>query len=121
MICNQCGAQLPEGTTVCPNCGAALNAQPQYQQPFQAQPVAAQPNILVFGILSLVFSGIVGLILGIVGRKKGKAFVAQGGQLTGGSKVGFILSLVGIIVSIVAIVIIVIYAIAAGSFIASLR
>ena len=84
-----------------------------YQQPVQ-QPVSAQPNLLVFGILSLVFSSIVGIILGAIGRKKGKAYIAQGGELTGASKVGFILCKVGIILGIVATIVIIIYAIIAA-------
>ena len=91
---------------------------PQYQQYQQYQPygqprynVPPQPNTLVFGILSLVFGSIVGIILGSIGRKKGKAYIAQGGQLTGASKVGFILCKVGLILSILAIVGAVIYTI----------
>ena len=85
---------------------------PQYNQSsFQSSvyQTMAQPNLLVFGILSIVFSGIVGLILSIIGRKKGKAFIAQGGTLTGASKVGYILCMVGLILSIIAIVVIAIY------------
>ncbi len=85
--------------------------QPQYQQPVYQQPVyqqaanvGPQPNLLVFGILSLVFDVIVGIILGAIGRSKGKAYIAQGGQLTGASKVGFILCKVGLILSIIATV-----------------
>ena len=121
MICKNCGAQLPEGTAFCTNCGCAVEApqaqpaqpqyqaqpQPTYQQPmygqtYAAQPVGAQPNTLILGILSLVFCelGIVGLILAIIARKKGKAYIAQGGQLTGAAKVGHILALVGLILSI---------------------
>ena len=83
----------------------------QYAQPYQQ--IAPQPNLLVFGILSLVFTSIVGIILGAIGRKKGKAYIAQGGTLTGASKVGYILSLVGLILGIVVTVIYVI-AFAAG-------
>ena len=83
-----------------------------YQQPVQQ--TSAQPNLLVFGILSLVFSSIVGIILGAIGRKKGKEYIAQGGELTGASKVGFILSKVGIILGIVATIVIIIYAIIAA-------
>ena len=76
-----------------------------------------QPNTLVFGILSLVLGSIVGIILGSVGRKKGKEFIAQGGELTGASKVGFVLSKVGIILGIISTIIIVLYIIliAAGA------
>ena len=81
--------------------------QNNYQQPVQQ--TSAQPNLLVFGILSLVFSTIIGIILGAIGRKKGKEYIAQGGQLTGASKVGFILSKVGIILGIIATISLVIY------------
>ncbi|MBQ7474465.1 MAG: hypothetical protein IJS78_00940 [Clostridia bacterium] len=83
--------------------------QPQYQQPQQA--VGPQPNLLVFGILAIALNFIVGIILGAIGRSKGKKYIAQGGQLTGASKVGYILCLVGIIVTIVATVIYIIYGI----------
>ena len=83
--------------------------QPQYQQPYAAAPVSAQPNLLVFGILSLVFSIVVGIILGLSGRKKGNAYIAQGGTLTGASKVGYILCKVGFILSIIATVFFIIY------------
>ena len=85
---------------------------PQYQQ-YNQQPmyqnVGPQPNTLVFGILSLVFSVVLGIIFGAIGRKKGNAYVAQGGTLTGASKVGYILSKVGLILSIIATVFFVIY------------
>ena len=76
-----------------------------------------QPNTLTLGILSLVFGYIVGIILGSIGRKKGKEFLAQGGELTGASKVGFILSKVGVILGIISTIFIVLYIIliAAGA------
>lgn len=68
-----------------------------------------QPNTLTFGILSIVFSVVVGIILGAIGRKKGKEFMAQGGELTGASKVGFILCKVGLILSIIGTIFFVLY------------
>lgn len=68
-----------------------------------------QPNTLTFGILSLVFCGILSIIFGAIGRKKGKEFIAQGGELAGSSKVGFILSKVGLILGIIATIVIAIY------------
>ncbi len=99
------------------------NQQPQYQQPvYNAAP---QPNLLVFGILSLVFEVILGIIFGAIGRSKGKAYIAQGGQLTGASKVGFILSKVGMILSIVCTIVFFIYLIviiaAGGAILNSLK
>ena len=67
-----------------------------------------QPNILVFGILSLVLGPLFAIIFGSIGRKKGKAFIAEGGTLTGASKVGFILSKVGLILGIIALILIVV-------------
>ena len=114
-FCGKCGSAIPEGAAFCPNCGESVQSapaaqqQPVYQQPRYQEPVyqqvanvGAQPNLLVFGILSIVFDWIfVGIILAAVGRSKGKAYVAQGGQLTGASKVGFILCKVGLILSII--------------------
>ena len=68
-----------------------------------------QPNTLVFGILSLVFTSILGIIFGSIGRKKGKEFIEQGGEPTGAAKVGFILSKIGVILGIIATIIIAIY------------
>ena len=62
----------------------------------------------------MVFDWIfVGIILGAIGRSKGKAYIAQGGQLTGASKVGFILCKVGLILSIIGTVAFAIWVIAA--------
>ena len=87
--------------------------QPQYQQPVYAAPAAQQeqPNLLVLGILSLVFCslGLPGLIIGAIGRSKGKKFVQAGGTLTGASKVGYILSLIGLIFGIIMTIFWVIY------------
>ena len=76
-----------------------------------------QPNLLVFGILSLVFSTIPGIILGSIGRKKGNEYIAMGGTLTGAAKVGYILSKVGFILGIIGTIFLVIYiiVIAAGA------
>ena len=182
MFCTNCGASLPDGAALCPQCGAAVEeavaqdlektaesftepryqapdqpvnqeaaqpqyqapvyqeaaqpqyqapvyqeaAQPQYQAPVYQAPTqpsyhetAQQPNLLIFGILSIVlacFTGIGGIILGAIGRSKGKAYALSGGrQLTGTAKVGFILSLVGLILGIVMTVVYAIIFIAAAA------
>ena len=74
-----------------------------------------QPNTLVFGILSLVLGPVLAIIFGAIGRKKGKEFLAQGGELVGASKVGFILSkigfILGIICTILLVIIIIVYSV----------
>lgn len=86
-----------------------------YQQPVYSQPAAPQPNILTFGILSLVFGTVLAIIFGAIGRSKGKNYIAQGGTLTGSAKVGYILSLVGLILGIVSTVIVAIIIITGGA------
>ncbi len=45
MLCRQCGSNLQEGTTFCPDCGAKQDvAAPNYQQQTYAQPQYQQPN-----------------------------------------------------------------------------
>ena len=63
-----------------------------------------QPNTLVFGILGLVLGSILGIILGAIGKKKGKEFVDQGGELAGASKVGYILSKIAFILGIIGLI-----------------
>ena len=93
----------------------------QYQgtsYPQQAANPGPQPSLLGFGICSLIFSVIVGIILGAIGRSKGNAYIARGGQLTGASKAGFIMCKIGFILSIIGTVFFVIYVIllASGAF-----
>ena len=63
-----------------------------------------QPNLLVFGILSIVFTSIVGIILGAIGRSKGKKYIQADGTLTGSAKVGYILSKIAFVLGIISLV-----------------
>lgn len=111
MFCPNCGTNAPDGARACPNCGTFLNAQPEApaQQPiYNAAPVSTIPYnttpILVFGILALALAGgtgIVGIIFGILTKKKVNEYLGLGGQLTGKAKVGSILGKVGLILGIV--------------------
>lgn len=80
-----------------------------------------QPNLLVFGILSLVLGSIVGIILGFIGRKKGNEYIARGGTLTGASKTGYILSKVGIVLGIITTILLIIYIIVIAASVSSLN
>lgn len=66
--------------------------------------------ILVLGILSIVLSGIVGIILSSIAKSKVKAYKASGAELVGPAKAGSICATIGMITSIIYIIAIVIYA-----------
>ena len=66
-----------------------------------------QPNTLVFGILGLALCsafGIFAVIFGAIGKSKAKKFIAEGGQLAGASKVGYILSKIAFVLGIISLV-----------------
>ncbi|MBQ7248320.1 MAG: zinc-ribbon domain-containing protein [Lachnospiraceae bacterium] len=50
MFCKNCGANIPDGSRFCPECGTsfeaeqAANAEPQYQEPSYQQPQYQQPQ-----------------------------------------------------------------------------
>ena len=133
MFCPKCGAQLNDNTRMCPRCGAMLQAQPGNVPNYAPNngyapnnapgyapnaapgyaPVAPAPApvdeaakpVLVFGILSLVFSlsgflSLLGLIFGIVGLGKAKGYFATAGSTPAKqASVGQKLSLAGTIIS----------------------
>ena len=106
MFCNKCGANLPDGTRTCTNCGADLagQAQPVYQQPVYQQPVYQQQPVdpgkglgiaaMVLGIISLLcfpyILGTLGIILGAVGLNKSKAVGMKNGMAVAGIVLGII-------------------------------
>ena len=112
MYCIFCGAEMNEGASFCPNCGAQLN---ETERETRALIPAAETDprgegataILVLGIVAAAVCewGIPGIILGAIGRKKAKAFLARHGEIKGRALVGSILSKVGIIVGIIMTVI----------------
>jgi ABC-type multidrug transport system permease subunit len=119
----------PEGSPWPPqDNGYSYQQPPYYQQQQQAsgypygqqpvyqiyQPVVVQQNndngtiVLVMGILSMVFTGPIGLILGIVGlvmANKARQLPMQSGLTTAGR----VCSIVGIVMSAFALVFIVLY------------
>lgn len=98
MFCNKCGANLPDGTTFCPNCGAPMQngyQQNGYQQNGYQQPVS-QPGKglaiagMILGIISFfcfpAITGALGIIFGAVAKSKGY----RGGMATAGIVCGVI-------------------------------
>ncbi len=100
MICKNCGTEANNGETFCPVCGAKLADETtgKVENPASISPTA----VMVWGIVaaSLGASGLIGLIISIIARKKSKQYLNEGGIICGQSKVGSILSKVGLGLSI---------------------
>ena len=64
MICNNCGAQIADNSKFCQGCGAPVNPQPQFNQPFGQMPSQGieKRDIAITIILSIVTCGIYGLV-----------------------------------------------------------
>ena len=124
MFCAKCGAQMNDNFRVCPQCGATQQGQEQNltNNSTYNGPLGNPTPVLVWGILSLSFAvtfyfSFLGLIFGIVGTKKAKAYreftqnapakQADIGQNL--SKAGII---VGAILTAIAFVVFMIYVIA---------
>lgn len=89
MFCNKCGTKIPDGQTVCPNCGASQSepAQPANQAAPAQTIIVRQSNGcatagFVLGIFGFIFPTgllqLVGLILSIVGVVKAKSVNGTG-------------------------------------------
>lgn len=80
MVCQNCGTQLPDGTPMCPTCGAQLMAQQPYMDPnqmFNQAPVASAP------VKKNNTGMIIGIVVAIVAIV---AIVLVAGNLLGGGK-----------------------------------
>lgn len=102
MFCKSCGTQIPDGTNVCPSCGApaaptpAQNAAPTYQSApaYQAAPAyqnptnAGAPNVKSTAATVALACGISSIVLAVLG----------------GIMFGAIAALIAVVVGIVAVV-----------------
>jgi len=130
-FCQGCGTPIQQTDTVCPNCGMAIANQPQgtsadksiivnVQQPAVPAPPGKGMSIasLVLGIIALIDTplvivtlgcmslfvipvAIVGLILGIIGKKKLKAAGAPFGMATA----GIVMSTISLAITLILLVI----------------
>ena len=114
MFCKFCGNEVADDMKFCPKCGATVESTeiPSVDELF-AEPYAANDEekdstsnkCLIFGILSLALSGLVGFILALVGLKQVNKYAAiNGGIIDGKAKVGKILSTVAIPLSILSFI-----------------
>ena len=74
MVCQNCGTQLPDGTPMCPTCGAQL--QQAYADPNQGynQPVAASSmknnKTMFIGIAAAAVVAIIAIVVLLIGSSK---------------------------------------------------
>lgn len=118
MFCKHCGKEIGEAAW-CPYCGAQVNPinnQPQAQPQPQAQqdpwgdpaptaPMTSAPQTntlaLVGLILSIVFGGLISLIVSIIGLNKAKELNSGKGMAIA----GIIISVAKIVISIIVVII----------------
>ena len=106
MYCPECGRLITNGRPFCPECGASLG-DPAKDLPAQ-KPVRVIPavNVNPAFILSIIAAalcrtGLPGLILSIIAKKKVRSCTDAGSPLSGKLKAANILSKVAFILSIV--------------------
>lgn len=118
MFCSKCGQSMSDETVFCPNCGTAQTkldtitnstaVTPAQNQP-SAEDYALASSALKFGILSLVFSwmpvlSILGIIFGVIGKKKANQARSSFGGYFAKCRTAYILSCVGLGISIAMII-----------------
>lgn len=123
MKCKTCGAILAENVYFCGVCGTqnepeqetvVISAEESYNAT-TTELIEMANSILLYGILSLVFSGPVGLFLAVKNREKVKDFVFRGGRLTGKAMAGKVLGIIGLVDSIITCVVLALYILAYAS------
>lgn len=113
MNCTNCGAQISEGLSNCPNCGA-VNANTNVTSTSTYEGPMCDPTpVLTWGILGLAFAfatGILGIIFSIIGLNKYKQYMAYtSGAHSGKAQTGRKLSIAGLIVGIAMTIFLIIY------------
>ncbi|MBR4435760.1 MAG: zinc-ribbon domain-containing protein [Clostridia bacterium] len=106
MFCSNCGAQVNDNLTVCPNCGAIMqgNKPNVTAASTYVGPMGDPTPVLTWGIIGLAIScvfGIIGLIFSLIGLKKYNNYKSfTSGAYSRQAEIGKKLSIAGIIVSI---------------------
>lgn len=110
MFCKNCGKEIDDNAVVCPNCGVATDKLQEKTAPAQSQ----KNGIAIAGfVLSLVGTGLIGLILSIVGLVNSKK-----PEYNGDGK-GF--AIAGIVISCVCLVAYIILGVSCGAACAALE
>ena len=99
MKCEYCGAEIQD-SEYCPECG-----EPVEENTYKGN----ETKIMVFGILGLALSGIIGLFFASSALSMSKSYISAYGDTSSRVRTGRRLALAGLIVSIVLIVAAVIF------------
>lgn len=116
MFCANCGAEIPDGTLVCPKCGVPINSINQTSVSVSEVKAPKSVGGFVCGLLGFILDcfPVLGLVLSIVGValcSSGRKIVSKNpmaytgtGLLTAGLVLGIIGIVVGSIVSVATLV-----------------
>ena len=109
MFCTNCGSEISDGTTFCPNCGAYAEPAPRAggapQTPYYSQQPVVQKQtntIAIVGFVLSFFIAIAGLVCSIIGYKKAPQYHGDGKGL---ATAGIVISIVEIVLGILWIII----------------
>lgn len=95
-FCTTCGKEIPEGSTFCPSCGAAVGA----PNPVPRSPAATDAPNTGMAVLGF-FIPIVGLILWICMKDETPLKAKSAGK---GALIGFIVGLILVVLGVIAYV-----------------
>lgn len=70
MFCRNCGAEVPDGSRFCPECGSGLSGSPVYVSPQNQTQGVRPPTYLVLSVIVTLFCCLVFGIIGIVYASK---------------------------------------------------
>ena len=108
--CPKCGAEVRHGAKFCEHCACEMNWDSVGSQADNAGHVVSEgakwSTLSIIGfVLSLVMSGIISLILSIIGYKECKEKGYQGG---GFALAGIIISIISMVTAVIAIIVMIV-------------
>lgn len=123
MFCTNCGAEIPSGTIICPQCGVPTNSTQTTTTAHGSKMAPKSVGGFICGLLGFLLEWLplIGLILSIVGValcSNGKKEVAKDPQAytgTGLLTAGQVLGIIGIVVGAIALIFTLIWCIILGN------
>lgn len=123
MFCTNCGAEIPDGTIICPKCGVPTNSTQTTTAAPGSKKAPKSVGGFICGLLGFLLDWfpLLGLIFSIVGVAlcgSGKKEVAKNPQAytgTGMLTAGQVLGVIGIVVSAIALIFTLVWCIILGN------